>query len=104
MQDTTLTYEYQARRLVTAAISHGAAADGPPAERVGELYRQLCEVLYDLDMDHGNEAMVTAVEFTVAAIDAGLIYAGGESVDFVREVAASVRATSRELSSGSKRF
>jgi hypothetical protein len=100
MHDQTTTFEYQARRVVSAAIAHGACADGPPAERVGDLYRQLCEVLHDVDMDLGNEAMTTAVEFTVASINAGLIYAGGESVDFVRDVAASVRATSRELSSG----
>ena len=89
--------ERHAREIVKLAIAQHGITDGDLAQGVGERHDHISRVLHEISLEHGSDAMNTAGEYAAAALQAGSIYQGEELEAFLRTVAASARATSREL-------
>ncbi|MCW2928870.1 MAG: hypothetical protein JWM86_2838 [Thermoleophilia bacterium] len=90
-----------ARTLVKLAVAQHAITDGDTAAGVGAWHDRTSRLLHAISLEHGTDAMATAAEYGAAALEAGSIYPGDELDAFLREVAASVRATSRDLTKAS---
>ncbi|MCW2925355.1 MAG: hypothetical protein JWM98_2759 [Thermoleophilia bacterium] len=90
-----------ARTIVKLALAGGALRDADLAEGVGELHARIAQSLHAISLEHGTDAMSTAAEYAATALESGLLYPGDELDRFLRDVAASARATSRDLTKGS---
>ncbi len=86
-----------ARTIVRHAIAQQAVRDNDMATGVASLHDRLARLLHELSLEHGTDAMSTSAEYAAAALEAGSIYPGDELDAFLRDVAASVRATSKDL-------
>ena len=86
-----------ARVLVRLVVERQAIDDADIAAGVGALHERLSRLLHAISLEHGSDAMATAAEYAVAALEAGSLYPGDELEAFLRQVAASVRATSKGL-------
>jgi hypothetical protein len=86
-----------ARTLVRLALAQHAIRDTDVAGGVGSLHDRLARLLHALSLEHGTDAMSTAAEYAAAALEAGSLYPGDELEAFLRDVTASVRTTSKEL-------
>lgn len=84
------------RTLVRHALAQHAV-QGSVADGVTELHDRLAKLLHAISLEHGTDAMSTAAEYAASALEAGSLYPGDELEAFLREVAAGVRATSKEL-------
>lgn len=100
----SMGYEQLARDITVAAIEHGACNEGDPAQTVGDYYGSVCAALQQIDMELGNDAMSATAVFTTSAINAGMIYAGDETIGFMKKIAERVRATNREVGVTGNRY
>ena len=87
-----------ARTIVKHAIAQHGIRGSDFAAGVAEHHDHLCHVLHEIQLEHGSDAMNTAGEYAAAALESGALYPGEELDSFLRNVAASVRATSKDLS------
>jgi tRNA A37 threonylcarbamoyltransferase TsaD len=85
------------RTIVKHGLSQQSIAGPSLAEGVGEQHDHVARLLQELSLEHGTEAMSTAAEYAAVALEAGSLYVGEELDSFLRDVAGSVRATSKEL-------
>lgn len=88
------------RTLVKLVLTQQAIPGNDVAQGVGELHARIATLLHGISLEHGNDAMATAAEYGAVALESGVLYAGDELESFLQDVAASVRATSRELAKG----
>ena len=86
-----------ARTIVKHAIAQHGIRSSDLAAGVAEHHDQISHVLHEIQLEHGADAMNTAGEYAAAALEAGSLYPGEELDTFLRAIAASVRATSRDL-------
>jgi hypothetical protein len=86
-----------ARSLVKHGLAQQSIGGASLAAGVGEQHDHLARLLHEISLEHGTDAMSTAAEYASAALEAGSLYFGDELDQFLRQVAASVRTTSREL-------
>lgn len=91
------TYDHLAREFTQVAIERGAFPAGHPASSVGEFYKACARALQEVEIEVGAEAMNSAAEFTITSIRVGLIYAGGEALEFVNQVSQHIREANRQL-------
>lgn len=85
------------RTLVRHALAQHAVQGNNVAAGVTELHGRIAKLLHSISLEHGTDAMSTAAEYGAAALEAGTLYPGDELEAFLREVAAGVRATSKDL-------
>lgn len=86
------------RTIVRLAIAqHAIHEEGGAANGVGALHERIARLLHELSLEHGTDAMSTAAEYAASALEAGILYLGEELETFLRDVTASVRATSKDL-------
>jgi hypothetical protein len=85
------------RAIVKHGLAQQAIGGASIAAGVGEHHDHVARLLQELSLEHGTDAMSTAAEYAAVALEAGSIYVGEELDSFLREVAGSVRATSKEL-------
>lgn len=86
-----------ARTIVKHAIAQYGIRGNDLAAGVAEHHDQISRVLHEIQLEHGSDAMNAACEYAAAALEAGSLYPGEELDTFLRSIAASVRATSRDL-------
>ncbi|MCW2921205.1 MAG: hypothetical protein JWL76_1079 [Thermoleophilia bacterium] len=86
-----------ARTLVGLALAQHSVQGGDIAEGVVELHDRLSQLLHAISLEHGTDAMSTAAEYAARAQEAGSLYPGDELETFLRDVAAGVRATAKDL-------
>jgi hypothetical protein len=86
-----------ARTIVKHAIAQHGIRGSDFAAGVAEHHGHLSRVLHEIQLEHGSDAMNTAGEYAAAALESGSLYPGEELDSFLRSVAASVRATSKDL-------
>jgi hypothetical protein len=86
-----------ARTLVRLALAQHAVQGSDVAQGVTGLHDRLAKHLHALSLEHGTDAMSTAAEYAAAALEAGSLYPGDELETFLRDVAAGVRATAKDL-------
>ncbi len=87
-------------RHVRALVRHALAqhaVQGANVADVAALHDRLAKLLHAISLEHGTDAMSTAAEYGAAALEAGSLYPGDELEVFLRDVAAGVRATAKEL-------
>lgn len=85
------------RVMVRHSITQHAFRDSDLPTGVAQLHDRLAAHLHALSLEHGTDAMSTAAEYASTALDAGSIYPGDELEAFLTQVAAAVRATSKDL-------
>lgn len=90
------TLENHVQRIIQTAISKHELR-GDVASTIASMHDSLARVLDDLSRTYGADATNIAAEYAASALDAGLIYPGAETEQFIREITESVRATSRDL-------
>lgn len=86
-----------ARTLVRHALAQQAVPGTNVADGVVALHDRIAKLLHAISLEHGTDAMSTAAEYGASALEAGSLYPGDELEAFLRDVAAGVRATSKEL-------
>lgn len=86
------------RAVVRIAITQQAIRGTGFADGIATLHDQLARCMHDISLEFGMEPMVAAAEYAAAALETGSIYPGDELEAFLRRIAASVRATSKQLS------
>ena len=86
------------RAIVRSAIAQQAMHGSNVATGVAAWHERVARLLHQIALEHGSEAMSAAAEYAVAAMEAQLLYAGEELDEFLKDVAAAVRATSRDIS------
>lgn len=86
-----------ARTLVRLALVQQTVPGNDVADGVTGLHDRLSKLLHAISLEHGTDAMSTAAEYAASALEAGSLYPGDELEAFLRDVAAGVRATSKEL-------
>lgn len=86
-----------ARTIVKLTLAQHAIEEVSLAAGVANRHDRIAHVLHEISLEHGTDAMNTAAEYAAAALDAGSLYPGEELEGFLREVAAAVRATARDL-------
>lgn len=98
MAETAIaSVDRHARVLVQLVVARHAIDDGDIAAGVGALHARLSRLLYSISLEHGSDAMATAAQYAVSALDAGSLYPGSELESFIGQVAASVRMTAKDL-------
>ncbi|MCW2961272.1 MAG: hypothetical protein JWM90_1659 [Thermoleophilia bacterium] len=84
------------RALVRVALVQQSLRENDVAAGVAEFHERCARLLHAVSLEHGTDAMSTASEYAVTSLEAGLLYPD-ELDSFIRSVAGSVRATSRDL-------
>ena len=90
-----------ARTIVKLIVAQQALGGSDTATEVAKWHDRISRLLHSISLEHGTDAMSTAAEYAVAALESGTLYAGDELDAFLRSVAASVRTTSREITKSS---
>lgn len=85
------------RTIVRHALAQHAIQGTDVAEGVTALHDRVARLLHAISLEHGTDAMSTAAEYGATALEAGTMYPGDELEAFLREVAAGVRATAKDL-------
>lgn len=86
-----------ARTMVKLSITAQAVTGNDLAAGVAAEHDRVAHTLHEISLEHGTDAMNTAAEYAACALEAGSLYHGEELDTFMRDVAVSVRNTSREL-------
>lgn len=85
------------RAIVRVAIAQQAMHGSDVATGVAAWHERITRQLQRISIEHGSDAMSAAAEYAVAAMEAHQLYAGEELDEFLRDVAAAVRATARDV-------
>jgi hypothetical protein len=96
--------EHRARDLTRLIILRGGMTDGSPPDTIGSTYASILAELHRIAMDEGVETMATAAIFAEAAIEAGIVYPGEETIRFLADVARHVQDAGREIGGTQSRF